>query len=308
MRRPDPSLAGAAAEAAYAAHRPVPGRSGGGPCGASTRAWRKQRRRRTVRRTDPSLAGKKIWVTRPERQAAQLCRMITALQGVPVRLPTVVIRPAAPGARSPENARLLRAADIVVFISKNAVLQARDLFPRLVAALQGKVILATGRATAQCLQELGLTCAAYAQAGGAESLLQTPPLSRDRTRGARVLIVRGRGGREALRDGLMAHGAAVDYLEVYQREKPNVSRADMEKIWQNERPDAVVVTSLAGLDNLVALTPPPRRAGLYETAVVVMSERIRQHAEATGFGRIAVASGNDDAGLVDALVNLDGND
>ena len=43
--------------------------------------------------SDPTLSGKKVWVTRPAHQAAELCRMIKERGGAPLKLPTLVIRP-----------------------------------------------------------------------------------------------------------------------------------------------------------------------------------------------------------------------
>ena len=258
-----------------------------------------------MQKIDPSLSGKKIWVTRPAHQSAKLCQMIKAREGAPLKLPTMVIRPARKEVRSSENSRLLPSADVVVFISKNAVIHTRDLFPRMVDMLQDKTVLAVGQATAECLLALGLKRVEYVRGGGAtEALLQLPVLSGSKIRDKRILIIRGQSGREALRDRLQTLGAAVDYLEVYRREKPDISQADMEKIWHDERPDAVIITSLTGLDNLVEMTPTTERARLYETAMIVMSERIKQHALETGFTRIAVAADNSDAGLVDTLVNM----
>lgn len=260
-----------------------------------------------MRKTDSSLSGKKIWVTRPAHQSAKLCRMVKARQGVPLKLPTVVIRPARKETRSSGDNRLLTGADMVIFVSKNAVIHARDLFPRLVDTLHDKTVLAVGRATAECLLALGVKRVEHMQEGGTESLLQLPVLSGAKIKDKRILIIRGQGGREALRDNLLALGADVDYLEVYRREKPDMSQADMAKIWHDETPDAVIVTSLTGLDNLVAMTPATERARLYETTLIVMSDRIKQHALKTGFTRIAVAPDNSDAGLVNTLMNMNEN-
>ena len=109
-----------------------------------------------------------------------------------------------------------------------------------------------------------------------------------------------------MRNGLLARGAVVDYLEVYRRDKPDMSQAEMTEFWQNQRPDAVIITSLAGLDNLVELTPAAESDRLLGTPMVVMSERIRQHAMESGFLRVAAASDNSDAGLVHALLDISG--
>ncbi len=254
--------------------------------------------------SDTALSGKKVWVTRPAQQSAELCRMIKERKGTPLNLPTMIIRPVPQKVFTAEDTRRLTDADIVIFISKNAVLHSRDLFPRIVAVLQEKTVLATGRATAGCLLALGLERVECIDAGGSEALLNLPALTAMEVRDKRVLIIRGQGGREELRDRLLARAAGVDYLEVYRREKPDISQADMANFWHDETPDALIITSLTGLDNLIELTPAAESKRLYGTAMVVMSERIKQHALEAGFVCITVATDNSDAGLVDALLNM----
>ena len=254
--------------------------------------------------SDTTLAGKKIWVTRPAQQSAQLCEMIKERQGRPLSLPTLVIRPVREEIGTAENTRRLSRAEFVIFISKNAVVHARGLFPQLGNMLQGKAVLAVGRATAGSLLQLGLQRVEQIDTGGTEALLGLPALAGSEVREKSVLIIRGRGGREDLRNGLIARGAAVHYLEVYRREKPDIKQADMAKFWHDETPDALIITSLAGLDNLVELTPASGARRLHGTATVVMSERIKQHALKVGFTRVAVATDNSDTGLLDALLNM----
>ena len=254
-----------------------------------------------------TLSGKTIWVTRPAQQAGELCRMIAQRQGAPVLLPTLVIRPVSADVCSADNRQWLARADIIIFISKNAVVHACDLFLNLVDMLRDKTALAVGQATARCLSELGFRQVGQVGSGGSDALLRLPVLSAEQVRGKRVVIVRGQGGRETLRSTLLARGAEAGYLEVYRREKPTISQADMNKFWHDQTPDIVIITSLAGLDNLVELTPDEQGERLLETGLVVMSDRICQQAAQSGFKRIGVATDNTDAGLVDALLDLDEN-
>lgn len=255
--------------------------------------------------SDSTLSGITVWVTRPAHQAGDLCRMIEHRKGVPLPLPTLVIRPFTE-ARTAENRLLLEDADIAVFISKNAVIHALDQFPGIADTVRGKTVLAVGQATARCLKASGFGMVGHAGAGGAEALLRLPELNDAGIREKRIVIIRGQGGREELRNGLLARGAVVDYLEVYRRDRPDMSEAEMTEIWQNKRPGAVIITSLAGLDNLVGLTPASESDRLLGTPMVVMSGRIRQHAIEAGFLRVAAASDNSDAGLVDALLDISG--
>ena len=255
---------------------------------------------------DTALAGATIWVTRPAAQAEPLCAMVLARGGKAVKLPTLVIKPAPPDLSAARAVRLLAQAELVIFISRNAVVEAhRLLSSQLPDALQSKTVLAVGQATAAALAQLGTACIQAGPGGDAtEALLRLPALAAARIKGKRALLARGTGGRETLRERLQARGAMLDYLEVYQRIRPDISQADMTKFWHDQPPDAIVVTSLAGLDNLVALTPAESRAQLRQTALVVMSERIRQHAGGAGFDCVAVATDNSDDGLMQALLGL----
>ena len=255
---------------------------------------------------DATLSGITVWVTRPAHQAGDLCRMIEKRKGVPLLLPTLVIRPFMEEARAAENRLRLAHADIVVFISRNAVIHALDQFPQLADMVRGKTVLAIGQATARCLGASGFGQVGQVDSGGSEALLRLPVLNETAIRGKRVVVIRGLGGREELRDGLLARGAVVDYLEVYRRDKPDISQAEMAEFWHDQMPDAVIITSLAGLENLVELTPDAESNRLLGTPMVVMSERIGQYAMESGFRRIAVATDNTDAGLVDALRNISG--
>ena len=254
--------------------------------------------------SNTTLSGITVWVTRPANQAGDLCKMIEKRKGLPLLLPTLVIRPFLEEARAAENRLLLADADIAVFISKNAVNHALDLFPHIADTLRDKTVLAVGQATARCLKASGFGKVGQVDTGGSEALLRLPALNETAIRGKRIVIIRGQGGREELRDVLLARGAVVDYLEVYRRDKPDMSQAEMTEFWHDQTPDAVIITSQAGLDNLVELTPPAESSRLLGTPMVVMSERIRQHATESGFMRIAVASDNTDAGLVEALLNI----
>jgi uroporphyrinogen-III synthase len=80
-----------------------------------------------------------------------------------------------------------------------------------------------GAATAQIL---AITASTSLSADGddSEALLQLPRCARRCTPDARVLILRGEGGRELLAERLREQGASVDYLELYRRDLPAYTR------------------------------------------------------------------------------------
>jgi uroporphyrinogen-III synthase len=121
--------------------------------------------------------------------------------------------------------------------------------------------------------------------------------------GRRLLIVRGEGGREKLKAELERRGARVDYVEVYRRRMPAVDADTIRKLWQDQRPDVIVITSVQSLENLLALTESAYRRSLLETPLAVMSPRIARHAGELGFTRPpCVAGGAGDAALTAAVI------
>jgi uroporphyrinogen-III synthase len=122
-----------------------------------------------------------------------------------------------------------------------------------------------------------------------------------------VVIVRGEGGRELLQETLSARGAEVHSCEVYRRIVPNVSTDalnSLEQRWDEEGIDAVTVTSIETLQNLISLLPERPLGRLRSAALVVASERIAQAARTLNLeGPMISASGADDASMLGALAS-----
>jgi uroporphyrinogen-III synthase len=251
--------------------------------------------------TDSPLAGVRVLVTRPAPQGRALCRLIETAGGAADCVPAIDIAPP----RDADAARRLledRAGfDCAIFISRNAVEFAARLVPNLAALLAGRAVYAAGAGTRRELEERGLAgVVAPPRATGSEGLLQLDALRGAAVAGLRVLIVRGEGGREALRAELERRGATVRYAEVYARRRPPPGSFD--DVWRRARPDIIVTTSNQGLENLVDMTDTDRRAELLGTPLVVMSSRNRERAEALGFrARIEVAEAAGDGALMQAL-------
>ena len=162
-----------------------------------------------------ALAGRGILVTRPAHQAEGLCALIEAAGGRALRFPVLEIRPAADVAAVQAGLGRLAESDLAVFVSANAVNCTLDtLAPRPWPA--DVRIAAVGAATARALEDRGLHVTHCPETGFTSEALLALPALRDMS-GRRVLILRGDGGREQLRETLTARGAQVDYLEVYQR-------------------------------------------------------------------------------------------
>lgn len=225
------------------------------------------------------LHGLTILVTRPEHQAAPLCRLIEAAGGHPLRLPALTIHDNSDDPALRQRLAHLSDYQIAIFISPNAVTFGLDAIRRCGGLCDSLLLATVGKGSAATLCErLGRRADLVPQGSyDSEALLQLEPLHH--VNGKRILIIRGVGGRELLADTLRQRGARVDYAEVYRREAPP---PPPDTGWL-EKTDIITLTSSEALSNLVAMTPQAARDTLYNKPLVVISERCAALARQLGF-------------------------
>ncbi len=250
------------------------------------------------------LQGMGIVVTRPARQADNLCRLIEAQGGRAIRFPTLAIQASGDPQAALAVLDYLEQYDLVIFTSANAVEQGLALRRERRSLPVGLAIFAIGKATARALADQGVTAYRTPQRGqDSEALLALPTL-RD-VAGKRIAIVRGEGGRELLRATLEERGAQVDYAAVYRRVKPALPPDELLQYWRQGDIHAVIATSNESLQNLCAMVGATGRRWLHRTPLVVVSERARSLALQLGFHRPPlVAAEADDAAIVETLLHL----
>ncbi len=188
--------------------------------------------------------------------------------------------------------------DLVLFVSPNAVHYGSSL---LDGRTPGQIrIGAVGRATAEALGSTGVEVDLVpTRCYDSEGMLALPELNR--MSGRRVLIVRGDGGRALLGDTLEQRGAQVDYAEVYQRRCPLSDPSTLLARW--DLVGWVTATSNGILDNLFTLLGERGSPLLKTTPLVVVSERMGQHARNRGCEQVILARGASDQALMDAICN-----
>ncbi|MCW8975547.1 MAG: uroporphyrinogen-III synthase, partial [Sedimenticola sp.] len=113
-------------------------------------------------------------------------------------------------------------------------------------------------------------------------------------------ILRGNGGRELLGEELSKRGAVVDYAEVYQRACPTTASDNLIHRWVDDV-DVVTATSNILLDNLFAMLGEAGQPLLQQTPLVVVSDRMRQHARELGCTQVILAPGADEQDLLQAI-------
>jgi len=240
---------------------------------------------------DSPLRGTRVLVTRPAPQAGALMALIRGSGGEPVPFPTLEIMPVRPQAPVLEA---LAGCDTLIFVSANAVRHGHHLLPP--GGSGDRTLAAVGPATRRALADTGHTGVVYpGHDASSEGLLRLASF-RD-VAGRRIGIMRGRGGRDTLKLELSQRGARVWDVDCYERRLPlgydpavvtrELARADT--------PLVVTATSVTGLDNLLAMTPPDSRRALLSRPLVVIGERQRQAAREHGWrGEVLVSAAADD--------------
>lgn len=248
-----------------------------------------------------SLQGLRVLVTRPAGQADRLHDLIAAAGGRPVRLPAIEIHD-TPDMEGLQQALMqLERYDLAVFISVNAVEKTME-YCRFLSQWPARVKIATvGARSAAALESYGLSVDLVpGHRFNSEALLALPELH-DMT-GRRVVIFRGNGGRDKLRDTLVERGAEVDYVEVYRRVCPDVDPGSLQHLWQPGVLDVITVTSNESLQNLFDMAGSEGQAALCGIPLVVASQRQVALAEKLGFtSEPLVAENAGDEAIVNAL-------
>ena len=248
------------------------------------------------------LAGLGVVVTRPASAAEPIATALER-QGARVwRFPSLAIEAIEP---SPElAARLGRLAQfhLAVFVSANAVERGLSMARRFSAWPPKLEAAAVGEATAEALRAAGIgSVIAPPERHDSEGLLELARLQS--VAGQKVIVFRGEGGREQIRETLQARGAKVEYAECYRRVRPGVDAAPLRAALAKGEIHAVSVLSGETLENFVALVGRAGAAHLASVALVVPHPAIGSHPDAKRFARV-VTAGHGMAGLSSALIQL----
>ncbi len=247
----------------------------------------------TIQHNTGPLQGLKVLVTRPKQRAGGLCELIAVAGGVPLQFAAIEIT--EPGnATSREYARQhINEFDMAIFISPTAVEKTLDFLGELPAGIQ---LAAIGSRTARTLQSRGLNIDIVPGGHDSEALLAHPLLQAEQISGKKIVIFRGEGGRELLRNTLRARGADVCCADMYQRTPPADARLLDHYLAET---DIIAVSSNEGLQNLYDLAT--NRESLTRHALVVPGERALTLATALGFDKIIVAENATDEACLNAL-------
>ena len=231
-----------------------------------------------------------VLVTRPQAQAAVWVARLAERGIVASALPLIdIAEPADPSAVD-RAWHSLPACRLVIFVSPNAAERFFAHRPGEHAWPDDVLAAAVGPGTAQVLRERGVPAPAVIEPSADAAQFDSESLwlqlrHRDWT-GAKVLIVRGDGGRAWLADTLAQHGAQVQFVSAYRRLPP---RFDDE---QQHRLEAALAqpaqhlwffSSSEAIDHLVAARPAATWQG---ACALATHPRIAERARQQGFGSV----------------------
>ena len=248
---------------------------------------------------DDKLKGLGVLVTRPHSQAGGLITAVEARGGEAIPFPVIEIRPRHP-ADVAADANRLAAADVAIFVSRNAVAYGLEY-------ADSAAICAIGPATSAAIEAAGRRVAISSSNGfDSEHLLAEPALTH--VNGQTVRIIRGRDGRELLADTLKKRGATVEYLSVYERRKPDYDRSELDAIeaeFSSGSIDVITVMSVESLNNLIDLLPASCTKKLGELPLVTPAERVLKEAlDRIPGSRPVLAEGPQASDMVRAIEEL----
>jgi uroporphyrinogen-III synthase len=248
------------------------------------------------------LDGIGIVVTRPRAAAEALAAELTHAGARPFVFPALAIEDLPWSDAIEATLARLAHASWAIFVSANAVEKGLAAAQRVGGLPPHLRLAAVGEATAQALKDAGFAgVVAPHERHDSEALLELPALQP--VKGQRVVIFRGEGGRERLREGLEARGAHVEYVQCYRRVKPAADPAPLVSAWSRGEVQAVSVLSGETLENFLGMVGAQGARLAASTPLVVPHEAVGRHRDARRFGRVIV-TGHGTPALIDALADL----
>lgn len=244
-----------------------------------------------------------VIVTRPQHQVGPILNRLQQLGYSHIHHPLMHIAPLA----DDNNAGYLRQRiqnideyQAVVVVSMNAAeigLQWLDNYwPQYPVGIDW---IAVGPSTAEILTNAGLTVHCPASGFDSEAMLTLPCLNPMQMAGKKVLLWRGIGGREMLASTLRAHGAVVDYAELYERQEIQYGAQQWQTALQNNA--VLMLSSTQALDILCSQLP---NAAVYVSTLIVPSERSSVDAKARGFKHVITAASARDEDMLACLAQV----
>jgi len=221
------------------------------------------------------LFGRRVLVTRPRSQAAELVDRLAALGADSVEAP--MIRIEAPDDVEPlaRAAATADAFDWIVFSSANGVEAFMTMLldgTRDLRALKGPRLCAVGTGTADALAKYGIKVDLVPREFRAEGVMAAMG-EHGSVKGARVLLPKADIGRDVIGDDLRGAGAVVTEVTAYRTVLQDSQREDDPDVYKmllEGRLDVVTFTSASAVRNFARVYGADQVADLLKHTVVAV--------------------------------------
>jgi uroporphyrinogen-III synthase len=234
-----------------------------------------------------------VVLTRPQADSERLSEALQN-EGFQTRVMPIITIEAIPTAEQAPAPSLSDDA-LCIFISANAV---RFGLPQLGSALardSDLTVIAVGNKTRDTLAAEGIQAQVPVRADS-EGLLAMPALSAPDSRD--VVIVKGEGGRELLASELTGRGARVTEWACYRRCWPEVDVSGLIEISAGLIFQASSGEMVSRLSELLA---GGGQADLFQSSIIVPSDRVARLATEIGWGQVIRAEDASDDAFIRAL-------
>ena len=251
---------------------------------------------------------KRILVTRPQAQSGPLIEALKAQGDEPLALPLIKITTFNEEHHAQQCQQIknciqrLDEYQHIICISTNAVNSAWHWVDRYWPQPPAhQSWYAIGDVTAATLKKYIADVKRSGKAMNSESLLSHKNLQDIENQ--KILIFRGKGGREYLKQELEKRGAQVDYCEVYEREPVIYANNELNQFLQ-EGIDFLTVTSTETIQLLLdqAMIDGIKRE-VAELPMIAPGKRVCDFAKTAGFKRVIEAENAGLNAIIEALKN-----
>jgi uroporphyrinogen-III synthase len=249
-----------------------------------------------------NLESKIIIVTRPLSQAQDLMLQLESCLATVIHFPTISISAADNLETAKQCFNKLDQYQTIIFVSANAVHFAVNTINELGKNFSGSNLAAVGPATKAAIECYGYKVKIVPKYDfNSEALLQDSALTN--VSGQNILIVRGQGGREHLRQVLESRGANVNYAEIYQRKLPDHRNpTDLSQL--PKKNTVILLHSVESAQNLWSLCTSDEQQWLAGVTVIVGSKRIADAVARVGFANnLIIAENPSDQAMREAISN-----
>jgi uroporphyrinogen-III synthase len=248
------------------------------------------------------LEGLGVVITRP-RHAAEALAGPMAREGARTFIfPTLAIEALAPSRHVESLLADLSRFDMAVFVSANAVEKGLECARRHGPWPATLRVAAIGEATAEALRNFGVRqVISPPERHDSEGLLGLVELQV--VKGQNIIVFRGQGGREHLKETLESRGARVEYAECYRRVRPQSDPRPVAEAIAGGQVQAVSALSAETLENFIDMIGAEAVAGLASAVLVVPHVAIASSPAARRFARVVVAGHGAEA-LIETLSEM----